>query len=302
MKGSYMGMGFCPSVPQNIGEFIKNAVERLVAAGVDSPRLSAELILGQVLGVRREYLLAYQERALSEAESLAAGELLRRRAEGEPVAYLLGHKEFYGRDFLVNGHTLIPRPETELLVDLALIGLDLAAPGPAVDLGVGSGCILLTLLCERPGLQGLGTDISAAALAVAKENAVHLGVIGRCAFMLADMTVPMFKKHSLSLLLSNPPYISPEDYPGLDREVAAYEPQSALLSPQGGLCHLAALEELGRHCLAPGGRLLLEIGSDQGRSAMALFGRAPHFWAEVENHRDLAGLPRIICARRSAVC
>ena len=297
-----MGMGESLFIPQSVGEFIKNATERLASAGVDSPRLSAEVILGHVLGVRREYLLAHRERMLSAAEGLAAGELLRRRAAGEPVAYLLGRKEFYGRDFLVNRHTLIPRPETEHLVDLALAGLDLAAPGLAVDLGVGSGCILITLLCERPGLQGLGADISVAALAVARENAIRLGVAGRCMFMLADMTAPMFKKHSLHLLLSNPPYISPEDYLGLDREVAAYEPQSALLSPQGGLCHLAALEELGRHCLAPGGRLLLEIGSDQGRSAMTLFGRAPRFWVEVETHRDLAGLPRIIYARRSAVC
>ena len=297
-----MGMSSGPLIPQSIGEFIGSAVKRLADAGVDSPRLSAELILGHVLGVRREYLLAHQERVLNEAENAAAGELLRRRGAGEPVAYLLGHKEFYGRDFLVNRHTLIPRPETEHLVDLALEDLELAAPGLVIDLGVGSGCILLTLLCERPSLRGLGADISGRALTLAQENAVRLGVAGRCAFMLADMTVPVFKKHSLSLLLSNPPYISPEDYANLDREVLAYEPQNALLSPEGGLHHLAALEELGRRCLAPGGRLLLEIGSEQGQSAMALFARAPRFWAGVENHRDLAGLPRIIYARRSGVC
>lgn len=295
-------MSFDPLISQSIGEFIRNAVERLAVAGVDSPRLSAELILGHALGVRREYLLAHQEQVLSEVENAAAGELLRRRAGGEPVAYLLGHKEFYGRGFLVNAHTLIPRPETELLVDLVLEEQDFVTPGLVVDLGVGSGCILLTLLCERKELRGLGMDISAPALAVARENAVRLGVFGRCAFALADMTTPVFKKHSLNLLVSNPPYISPEDYAGLDREVAAYEPQNALISPEGGLYHLAALEQLARRCLAPGGKMLVEIGSDQGRGAMALFERAPQFWAEVENHRDLSGLPRIIRAQRSGVC
>ena len=297
-----MGMSSGPLIPQSIGEFIGNAVKRLASSGVDSPRLSAELILGHVLGVRREYLLAHHERVLSDAENAAAGELLGRRAEGEPVAYLLGHKEFYGRDFLVNRHTLIPRPETEHLVDLALEDLELAAPGLVIDLGVGSGCILLTLLCERPSLRGLGADISGRALTLAQENAVRLGVAGRCAFMLADMTMPVSKKHSLGLLLSNPPYISPQDYAGLSPEVAGYEPQSALLSPAGGLGHVAALEEQARQALLPGGRLLLEIGSDQGESAAALLDRDPRFWAEVEVRRDLAGLPRIVSARRSAMC
>ncbi len=297
-----MGMHPCSLSFPNIGGFVRQATDRLAAAGVDSPRLSAELILAHVLGVRREHLLAYPEKMLADPERRTAETLLLRRAQGEPVAYLLGCKEFYGRDFLVNAHTLIPRPETELVVELALDGQDPDAPGLVVDLGVGSGCILLTLLCEMPGRRGLGMDISAAALAVAGENAVRLAVAGRCAFLLADLTQPVFKKHSLSLLVSNPPYISPEDHAGLSREVAGYEPRGALFSPDGGLYHLAALEELARYCLAPGGTLFLEIGSDQGQSGVALFARAPRFWAEVEAHADLAGLPRIIRARRSCVC
>ncbi len=286
---------------EHIGTFVKGATQLLHDAGVDSPRLSAELILAHILGVRREYLLAHPERGLSVTESNAAEELLRRRALGEPVAYLLGRKEFYGREFLVNPHTLIPRPETELLVDMALESQTRAAPGPIVDLGVGSGCILLTLLCELPGRTGLGTDISAPALALAGENANRLGVAHRCLLVLADMTRPVFKKHSLSLLLSNPPYISPDEYGTLSREVAGYEPRNALLSPRNGLHHLAALEELARHYLAPGGTLLLEIGSDQGQSCPALFTRAPQFWDKVETHSDLAGRPRVIRAQRSPV-
>ncbi len=286
----------------NIGEFVLRAAAMLAIAGVDSPRLSSELILAQVLAVRREYLLTHPEQVLGEAQTRAADELLRRRALGEPVAYLLGHKEFYGRDFLVNKHTLIPRPETELLVDLALRGQDRIAPGLVVDLGTGSGCILLTLLHELPGRTGLGIDISAAALAVAQENAGRLGLSDRCAFMLADMTRPVFKRHSLSLLLSNPPYVSPADYARLSHEVTGYEPQKALFSSQNGLSHLAALEELGREALAPGGVLLLEIGNEQGESAVALFSRAPHFWVSVELERDLAGLARLIRAQRSDVC
>lgn len=290
------------SSQEAVSAFIRRATNRLAAAEVDSPRLSAELILAHSLAVRREYLLTHPERMLTEAESLTAENMLRRRVLGEPVAYLLGRQEFYGREFLVNKHTLIPRPETELLVDLALEGRDHAAPGLIADLGVGSGCILLTLLCEMPGRAGLGADISAPALAVAGENAARLGVDSRCALLLADMTRPVFKKHSLGLLLSNPPYISPSDYAALNREVAGYEPQTALLSPQNGLHHLAALEALSREYLAPGGVLLLEMGSDQGESGPALFRRAPQFWASVEMHRDLAGLPRVIRAKRSPVC
>lgn len=293
-----------PPFPANetIGAFTRRAANLLSAAEVDSPRLSAELILAHTLAVRREYLLTHPERLLTDAESRVAEDMLRRRALGEPVAYLLSRQEFYGREFLVNKHTLIPRPETELLVDLALEEQDRAEPGLIVDLGTGSGCILLTLLCEMPGRAGLGADISTPALAVAGENASRLGVDARCAFMLADMTTPVFKKHSLGLLVSNPPYVSPGDYAALSREVAGYEPQTALLSPQNGLHHLAALEELGRESLAPGGVLLLEMGSDQGESGPALFDRAPRFWDSVEMRRDLAGLPRIIRARRSFVC
>jgi release factor glutamine methyltransferase len=215
---------------------------------------------------------------------------------------LLGYKEFYGRNFIVNEHTLIPRPETELLVELALADQDCAVPGLIVDMGTGTGCVLLTLLREMPGWLGLGIDISLSALATARENAVQLGVAERCAFMLADMYLPVFRKHSLRLLLGNPPYISLKDYTGLSHEVAGYEPQGALLSSEDGLRHLAALEELGRDCLVPGGAMLLEIGSDQGQSAVALFTRVSHFWGEVKLHYDLAGLPRAICAYRSAVC
>ena len=287
---------------EHIAAFIGRGTTELALAGVDSPRLSVELILAHVLGVRREYLLTHPERVLDAVELGAAQELLRRRGRGEPAAYLLGRKEFYGREFLVNAHTLIPRPETELLVDLALALADHGKPGLVVDLGVGTGCILLAFLCERPEWRGLGTDISAPALELARQNAARLGVAARAAFMLADMTMPVFKKHSLGLLLSNPPYISPQDYAGLSPEVAGYEPQSALLSPAGGLGHVAALEEQARQALLPGGRLLLEIGSDQGKSAAALFERDPRFWAEVEVKRDLAGLPRIVSARRSAMC
>ncbi len=290
---------------KHIREFIYGAAAELSAARVDSPRLSAELILAHALGVRREYLLSHPERVLTPEEERGAEALVVRRALGEPVAYILGRKEFYGREFLVNRQTLIPRPETELLVDLALEERERrAGAGLMADLGVGSGCILLTLLCEMPGWRGLGADISAGALTLARENARHLGaeVESRCVFMLADMTLPVFKERSLDLLVSNPPYISPEDYANLDREVAAYEPREALLSPCGGLRHLDALEELARACLVPDGVLLLEIGCEQGKSAFRLFERAPKYWSAVELHRDLADLPRVIRARRSAAC
>lgn len=288
---------------KNIRDFIRGATERLTAAGVDSPRLSAELILARTLVTRSEYLGTHPEQILNTAEAARTEKMLARRALGEPIAYILGKKEFYGREFLVNAETLIPRPETELLVELALKEhWPGETPGLVVDLGVGSGCILLTLLAERPSWQGLGADIAVGTLTMARKNACRLNLAERCTFMLADMTLPVFKKHSLALLLSNPPYIAPEDYAGLSHEVAAYEPRGALLSPEGGLAHLAALEAQGRECLAPGGVLLLEIGCEQGQSAMRLFERVPAFWTEVELHRDLAGLPRAIRAQRVSVC
>ncbi len=286
----------------NIGTFIRETVALFRRAEIDSPRLSAELLLAHALEVRREYILTHPEAIIPPDRLKIAENLANRRATGEPVAYLLGCKEFYGRDFVVNKHTLVPRPETELLIDLALAEVADAKPGLFADLGTGSGCIALTLLAELPDWQALAVDISASALAVAAQNAARLAVDRRCGFLLADMQQPLFTPGSLDLLLSNPPYISPEDYAELGKEVKEHEPKLALCSEEHGLAHLAALEAAGRHCLKAGGSLLLEIGSDQGKTAPALFERAAQFWAEATVHNDLAGLPRVLHVRRSQMC
>ena len=183
-------------------DWVREASSVLKEAAVDSPRLSAELILQYVCGITRVELATRPETLLSDDQLARLSGLLRRRAEGEPVAYLLGQREFYGRDFRVTPATLIPRPETEHLIEAALKSC--AGPVRFADLGTGSGCIGVTLCAERPEWSGMMVDISARALSVAIQNAVRHNVRQRLQPVRADFTRPILRPASLDLLVSNP--------------------------------------------------------------------------------------------------
>ena len=285
-----------------------SCTEHLEQSGADAPRLSAELLLAKALRLDRNTLL---KRLLLEPESPLPETVLRefarltaRRAAGEPAAYILGRKEFYGREFTVTSDTLIPRPETELLVDFALEyarSPAIAEAGTAprfADFGTGTGCIAVTLALELPGWHGLAVERSPAALRVARTNALRLGAEKLC-FTLADFRMPPVPPASLDLLVSNPPYVSEAEYRTISREVCAFEPKSALVPCSGsagssGLEDAEALIDLARALLKPGGLLLMEIGCTQGPTLLSRL----QDWSGARLHKDLASLDRVISGIR----
>lgn len=269
-------------------------------AHTDAPALTAQLLLCHVLDIDRVALIAHSEVPVSsEAESRLEA-LLARREQGEPLAYLLGMREFYGRDFAVNPHTLIPRPETEHLIETALEFFDgrgmAEKPLRFIDLGTGSGCIAVTLAAERPAWQGTALDISQGALETAQRNAETNGVT--LSFLHADFTQPLaFEPASFDLVVSNPPYISEEEYAELDAGVRDFEPRSALVPGPEGMEHPRAVEEVARRLLRPGGLFLMEHGWLQGEACKALC--HTDFWNDIHTGRDLAGKDRFLYAIRT---
>lgn len=267
-------------------------------ADTEAPALTAQLLLCHVLGVDRVALVAHSEQAVPDDAGRQLELLLNRRIQGEPLAYILGFREFYGRDFQVNRHTLIPRPETEHLVEEALDFF----PRPEqrvtfVDLGTGSGCIAVTLAAERPAWQGVAVDISQGALDTARRNAASHGAA--LEFLLADFTAPLpLEASSFDLVLSNPPYISEEEYAGLDVGVRDFEPRSALVPGPEGMEHPRVVEQAARRLLKPGGLFLMEHGWLQGEACRELC-RGP-FWKHVRTGRDLAGRDRYLFAERTS--
>ncbi|MBO4312168.1 MAG: peptide chain release factor N(5)-glutamine methyltransferase [Desulfovibrionaceae bacterium] len=291
-------------MPSTIRDTLLDAAKSFREAGVDSPRLSAELLLAKAMGVERLTLIAYPERRLSDAELAAFASLAERRAAGEPAAYILGEKEFFGRMFRVTRATLIPRPETELLVEAALEHPALTGLTHVrfADLGTGSGCIAATLCAERPGWAGLGIDLSDGALRTAAANAIRLGVRQRLSLIQADFTRPILKSGSLDLVISNPPYVSTPEYRGLSREIRDFEPASALIpgglgaeSPDG-LEYEAAVIRCAAQALKPGGVLLIEHGWTQSEPLSLLLKN--NSWKNIRYCKDLAQKDRYISAVR----
>lgn len=260
---------------RTVGMALALAEGWLRAAGVgETPSLDAQVLLGQVTDANRAVTLAYPERALSAEQAARYAELIARRAAHEPVAYLTGHREFMGLDLLVDRRVLIPRPETELLVEAALA--DLAerlartpqSPPLVADIGVGSGAIPIALAVGEPRLPRLyGADISPEALALARENATRLGVAARITFLEGDLLAPLPKP--VDLLTANLPYVAPDD-PDVPRSVSAYEPALAVYGAGDGLDHIRRLLAQAPGSLRPGASLYLEFGYDQGAAIQRL--------------------------------
>jgi release factor glutamine methyltransferase len=273
----------------------------LAGKAVDSPRLSAELLLAHVLRTDRLQLLVRRGHMLTEKEYAQAEKLILRRAAGEPVAYLTGSREFYGREFAVSTDTLIPRPDTELLIDTLKKEYPPHAALRFADLGTGSGCIAVSVAAEMPSAHGTAVDISSGALHTARENAARHRVADRVAFVQADFTSPLFRPASFDVVLSNPPYVSATEYETLSPEVRCHEPQRALVpdTPAStGLEHAAALLPLAFGWLKPGGLFLMEFGWKQGPDIMAMVKAQHGQWTVAVILQDLAGRDRALYARR----
>jgi release factor glutamine methyltransferase len=263
-----------------LGEWIPAATERLTQAGVTSSRLEAQLLAAHVLLVDRTYVLTHPEVELNE---LAAEGLLQRRESQEPLAYILGHREFFGRRFRVTPSVLIPRQETELLIETAL---ELMVPVKRVlDIGTGSGCIATTLKLERPDWDVWAVDISGAALQVARENAETLGA--EITFRHSDLFSGLAGER-FDLIVSNPPYIGVEEE--LPVEVRSFEPGTALFADNHGLLIYQQLAAIYIDYLTDRGAIILEIGQTQGPAVAELFSG--------EILKDLSGNDRAVIATR----
>ncbi|MFN2338752.1 MAG: peptide chain release factor N(5)-glutamine methyltransferase [Gammaproteobacteria bacterium] len=278
--------------PVSIQSLLAAATEALSASS-ESPRLDAELLLAHALGKERSYLRSWPERCPTATETAEFHALLARRQAGEPVAHLLGVREFWSLDLQVTPDTLIPRPETELLVERALLHIPADRPASVADLGTGSGAIALAIASERPRARILAIDLSAAALAVARRNAAA-HAIHTVEFQEGDWCVGL-PADSFDVILSNPPYIAAQD-PHLAQGDARFDPRGALVSGADGLDDLRRLIPAALACLKPGGWLLVEHGYDQGPALLRLFEAAGY--QDVQDHADLAGNSRMTEGKR----
>lgn len=279
----------------NRRELLEQGRRQLAGSLVASPRREASLLLRTLLGLEEAELLAHDLEPVPTAVEAAYAELLRHRAGGAPVAYLTGQREFWGRPFRIDRRVLIPRPETEHLVEIAL-ALPLPATPLVVDVGTGSGCVAVTLACERRAWRLVATDRSPAALVVAGANALRHGVRERVARVASDLFASL-DVANVDLVLANLPYVAFEESPALSVEVRDHEPAAALFAAKGGLDLIERLLAEGAALLRAGTWLVCEIGEGQADAALAAAERAGG-WSRGEARLDLAGVRRDIVWQR----
>jgi release factor glutamine methyltransferase len=303
---------------QSLGTAVRSALRDAIALlereRVPSAALAGELLLMHVLSKDRAWLYAHPEAELDSAASEQYSALVARRASGVPTQYLTGHQEFWGLDFEVTPAVLVPRPETEHVIEVALERLGVSptgnsprpdAPFLIADVGTGSGCIAITLAHELPAARIVATDISAAALEVARRNAARHGVASRIDFIECNLLTSLFHQplatsHQslfLDLIASNPPYIGRQEAVTLPREVREHEPEVALFAGETGLEFYAPLIAQSASLLKPGGSLVLELGHNSADHVLHLLD-SPH-WTNAAITNDLAEIPRVASARRA---
>lgn len=273
-----------------VREALEAASDAFAAAGVDSPRLDAELLLAEATSVDRAQLAADPDAAVDPGAARRFGEMVRRRIRREPVAYILGRKGFRRLNLAVDSRALIPRPETELLVEIAVE----LAPGSVLDVGTGSGAVALAIADELPECEVVATDTSEAALDLARENAERLGLAERVAFERG--TVPPGRR--FDLVVANLPYVREDEVASLQPEISQYEPRQAVVAGEDGLEAIAVVAATASAALTDGGAIALEVGAGQaGAAAELLLDLA---FLQVEGRQDLAGIPRVVLGRMSS--
>jgi release factor glutamine methyltransferase len=277
----------------SIAEVIREASQILERAGVPEARREAGSLLSFVIGKDRTFLIAHAENERDDREVDQYREVVERRAAGEPLQYITGVQDFFGREFRVTPNVLIPRPETELLVETALEVSKTATE--ICDIGTGSGCIALTLLCELKDARAVAVDKSPAALEVAKFNAQNLSVADRVEFVVSDCFDALGNRE-FELIVSNPPYVSASVISGLQREVRDHEPLVALSPGPDGLTVIRRLIHEAPAFLKQNGHLMMEIGFDQGEAVQQLIDAS--VWQSLEIRPDLQCIPRIVVLRK----
>jgi release factor glutamine methyltransferase len=285
-----------------IAQAINQAANRLRENGVSDERRNATLLLGQALGVDRTYLITHANDDVDETFYQTFSRMIERRAAGEPMQYITGRQEFYGLDFKVTPDVLIPRPETEFLIEQVIKYApadDSTSQALMVDAGTGSGCIAVTLALHIKNAQVLATDISNAALQVALENAERLGAKDNIEFLQGDLLAPLAGRgleSRIDFLVSNPPYVAMRDAPTLQREVKDWEPHGALFADQEGLQFYRRLLNEGLQYVRRAGFFICEIGYTQLEAIQQMID--PKLWRLEDVTNDLQGIPRILTIRR----
>ena len=296
-----------------IAEAILQGAHKLRQAGVAEARREAGSLLGHVLGRDRSFILSHAEDALSDEQAERFREFVERRAHGEPQQYITGEQEFFGLEFEVTPDVLIPRPETELLVETALkLITEDAAPPYICDVGTGSGCVVIALLHElsktrdggSPKAHALAIDISPAALAVAKRNAARHSLTEQIEFVVADCFAALDSPRDsenpaqavFDLIVSNPPYVEDGEHASLQTEVRDFEPKLALTAGADGLDVIRRLLLEAGKFLKPGGHFLFEIGHQQSAAIEQIID--PKIWTLLRIHEDLQSIPRIVALRK----
>jgi release factor glutamine methyltransferase len=282
-----------------VREAIHRAVRRLADAGIPEARAEARRLFALAADIPAEGLIAIANEPLAAEAGARFETFVARRVQHEPFAYIAGVREFWSLSFQVTPATLVPRPDTETVVEAALAHLSGRGNGkPGIlDLGTGSGCILIALLSELPGAVGIGVDASEDALAVAECNARAHGLAGRATFRLGDWTAGLVGP--FDLIVSNPPYIPESDIPSLDADVARFEPRMALAGGSDGLDAYRAIAAAALQLLAPGAALALEVGFGQAEAVAELLRGSGLDIAGT--HADLAGIPRCVVATRPEI-
>ncbi|MFM9847648.1 MAG: peptide chain release factor N(5)-glutamine methyltransferase [Hyphomicrobiaceae bacterium] len=287
-----------PPAVKTAADAVRRLVETFRGAGIDTPELDARILVAEALGISRTALMARPEHELSPSDIASIAGYERRRQQREPVSRILGRREFRALSLEIGATTLDPRPDTEIIVDaIVALAKETAEPNLRVlDLGTGSGAILIAVLMELPGATGVGTDIDAAALQIAQRNAEQAGVAQRAEFQRADWLTGV--TGTFDIVVSNPPYISSADISALEPEVSRFDPRLALDGgPDGLAAYRAILANAGRG-VAPGGWIVLEIGNGQAAEVMALYRH--NGFGNDENPRvwvDLGGRARCVAAR-----
>lgn len=282
-----------------LGDALKLAQEQLLAAGTPSPRLNAEVLLQRLLRVEKVFLFTHPERRLTAEEEKNFFDWVRRRAGGEPAQYITGHQEFWGMDFEVTPAVLIPRPETEHVVE-TVVKLNTAAAPRIVDVGTGSGCIAVALAREIPRAEIRAVDLSKDALQVAARNAEAHGVCGHIEFHLGDLLSPFgldgYREY-FDFIVSNPPYVPRDERQSLPREVRAFEPAAALHAGSDDPIEIyRRLRDQALPRLRPRGHLIAELGAGQDAAIGNLF--APPNWNPPHFINDLQSLPRVVAVQK----
>jgi len=264
--------------------------------GSESPRLDAEILLAQARDCRRIELYTQFDQALTDQQRAVMRDLVKRRAAHEPVAYLVGYREFFGLDFTVTSDTLIPRPDTEtLIVELLDLARELPVPPAILDLGTGSGCIAITIATQLPSARLAAVDISPAALEVARANAETHDVTDRIAFSTGDLFEPIQPDRRFQFIASNPPYVTTAELDQLAPDIRSHEPRTALDGGSDGLDLIRRLVTEAPGHLAPGGSLLCEISPEQADSVGGLLADQPAFRTP-RIVTDLSGQARVVVA------